>query len=121
MEPKWENMGNCITLTKDVRDKSLKASKTNGVPLYFRVIDTSNHEISWKGCKLGQFTIHMVWATSKATIIDEIPKELVEYFKNLYNITNSNGKSLVIQTQAFPTNVDLTSAPKFNPTSISYI
>ena len=68
----------------------------------------------------------MVWATSKATIIDETlypGKEWlqVEYFKNLYNITNSNGKSLVIQTQAFPTNVDLTSAPKFNPTSISYI
>ena len=47
------------------------------------------------------YTIHMVWATTDAKIIDEClyPAKVwdqVEYFKNLYSITNSEGNQTPI-------------------------
>lgn len=126
MEPKWENMGQCVSKTAEVRQKSINENSSDGIPLYFRLVCKYGYEISWKGLKDGQFTIHMVWATTDATIIDEClyPGKVwdqVEYFKNLYSITKSEGKQIIVHTQQFPKMIDLSNTPQFYPTDHMYI
>lgn len=127
MNPQWKNMGNAITEVKKIRDNYILGNASKGVPVYFRTLDKDTYkEISWNGLQCGQFTIHMVWGTDKAQIIDNClyPGKIwdqVKYFKNLYNITKSSNKKLIIQTQVFPINTNLEHTPRFEPTSIFYI
>jgi len=127
MNPQWQNMGTAIIEVRKIRDNYISGKAPKGVPLYFRTLDKdTNQEISWSGLKWGQFTIHMVWATDKAEILDNClyPGKIwdqAEYFKNLYNITKCDRKNLIIQTQVFPININLEHTPRFEPTSISYI
>ena len=121
-------MGQCVSKTAEVRQKSINENTLEGIPLYFSLVCKDGYEISWKGKGFddGQYTIHMVWATTDAKIIDEClyPGKVwdqVEYFKNLYSITKSEGKQIIVHTQQFPKMIDLSNTPQFYPTDHMYI
>ena len=117
MNISWDNIGLSIQKTKDYQLNCLK-NNIKGFPLYFKIIDNNNKDIYWKNNTISK---HMIWTNfNHSKIIDNalypgIIWDKDNYYKNLYNITNSKNKQLKILSQTFEYNHDLSIIPEFNP------